>query len=301
MEGYRELELFIGPLQEWKGMRDVGAIRLVCNGNRETIRIDASVSKSIVSTTNTATLNIYNLSADTRHALERGGTSMKLYAGYEGEAKALVFSGSILRSVTERQGTDIITTVHCLTGAGPLVKSATSKTFTYGVPVAEAVRSLASTIPGIILDPTNINVSGQIGYAGWSFVGPTKEALDKLAYQFGFSWSINDGKFIAVQDGKSIGSRVLLTSATGLRKVSPRLTSLWQIQEGVDIQTMFYPGVNPYTVVRVRSEVSPEQNNGDYVVHTIEYNLAPKSNAWDMDITSFTFYGGGGSGNWING
>lgn len=290
MEGYRELELYIGPLPEWKGQDENGARKLVCNGNRNTMRIDASISKSVVGAFNTATLQMYNLSQDTRHLLNRGGLRMALYAGFENEAKSMVFSGSILRAVSERQGTDIVTTVHCLTGAGPLIRSVTSKTFTYGVSVAEAVKILAESIPGITPDKTNINVSGQIGYAGWSFVGPTKDALDKLGYQFGFSWSINDGTFVAVQDGKPIGNRVLLTSATGLRKISPRLTTLYQIQEGVDIQSMFYPGVNPYTTVRVRSEVAPEYN-GDYCVHTMEYSLAPKTDAWDMSMTSFFVFG----------
>lgn len=290
MEGYRELELFIGPFQEWRGQKQVGAIKLVSNGNIDTLRIDADINKTITSAFNSATITIYNLSKETRQAIRKSGVRISIYAGYEGYAKEVAFSGGIMSSVSWRQGPDIITRIFCLAGGGPLARSTTSKTYTYGVPVADVVKEIAGTIPGVVADKKNINVQGTIGYAGWSFAGMTKDALDKLAYQFGFSWSINDGQFVAVQDKKNIGGRVLLNSANGLRKVSPRLTGLMQIQEGVDIQASYYPNVNPGNVVTVRSEMQPDLN-GSYEVHTVDYRLAPKTDAWEMNITSFTTYG----------
>ena len=73
MEGYRELELYIGPLPEWKGQKENGARKLICNGSKDTMRIDASVSKTVVGAFNTATLQMYNLSQDTRHLLKQDG------------------------------------------------------------------------------------------------------------------------------------------------------------------------------------------------------------------------------------
>lgn len=288
MEGCREIELFIGPLEEWRGNVGTGAIGLICNGNNTTMRIDVNISKTIVSVSNNAEISIYNLSTDTRHML-RAGLRVRLYAGYEGEAKEMIFSGGIMAVETERQGTDIITKMTCLSGSGPLVRSTTSKTYSHGVKVADAVREIASTIPGIVVDPTNIKVSGSIGYAGWSVVGSTKDALDRLANQYGFSWSIDNEKFVAVQDGRAVGGRVLLDSSNGLRKVSPRLTGPLFYQEGVDIQATYCPGVYPGTSVTVHSELQNIRKT--YAVHSASYSLAPKTGAWDMRLTSFFTFG----------
>lgn len=286
MEGYRELELYIGPFQEWKGQQNVNAIKLVCNGNNDTLRIEANVSKTIVSEANTATVIIHNLSQETREALRNQNVSIRLCAGYEGYEKETVFTGGVKSAVSWRQGTDIVTRLVCLSGAGPLVRSTTSKTYTRGVPVVDIVKELAETIPGITADPTNIKINGTIGYAGWSFAGMTKDALDKLAYQFGFSWSINDGQFVAVQDRKYLDGKLLLNSANGLRKVSPRLTGLEQFQEGVDIEALYTPGVNPNHTVQVRSEFDNELR--EYFVYSVDYILSPKTENWEMRITTFT-------------
>lgn len=288
MSERRELELFIGPLEEWRGNQGTGALQIKCNGNNDTLRIDASISKTIVSVSNTAEISIYNLSQDTRHML-RAGLRVRLEAGFEGEAKEMVFSGGIMAVETEKQGTDIITKVSCLSGSGPLVRSTTSKTYTHGVKVADAVREIASTIPGVVPDPANIKVPGTIGYSGWSFVGSTKEALDRLANQYGFSWSIDNEKFVAVQDGRAVGGRVLLDNSNGLRKVSPRLTGPLFFQEGVDIQATYCPGVYPGTSVTVHSELQNIRKT--YAVHTANYSLAPKTGAWDMRLTSFFTFG----------
>lgn len=288
---YRELELYIGPLQEWKGNKGkTRAIKIVSNGNVNTLKVHANISKHCVSIMNQSTIQIWNLSRETINAIRRGGVSVNLYVGYENQQKELLYSGGVIATKTARQGTDFITTLICLTGGSNLMRSTTSKTYTNGVSVADAVTELAQSIPGITVDKTNINVAGNIGLAGWSFVGSTKDALDKLAYQFGFSWNIQDGAFVAVQDGKTTGRGVLLNATTGLRMISPRLTGPLAIQEGVDIQALWQPNTGPGRLVRVVSETNPELN-GSYACHSIEYDLCPKDESWDMSITSFFTFG----------
>lgn len=289
MDGYREIEVYIGPLQEWKGMSNVNAIKLVCNGNRDTLRIDTSISKSIRSLKNTATVTIYNLSEETRNALKNKSVSIKIYAGLEGQEKEMVFGGGILAATSYRQGPNIITKLSCRTGIGPAVKAVVSTTYTHGVPVKDIVRELASKLDGVTVDPTNINVEGTIGYAGWSYAGYVSAALDKLAYQFGFSWTDQDGKFVAIQDGKSTNSKLLLDSEHGLRKVSPRLTGPLEVQEGVDIQATYCPGANPGSQVSLRSEF--EKRTTSFIIHSVSYTLSPKTDSWDMSISSFKNFG----------
>lgn len=291
-EGYREIELYIGPLREFetkKDSRSIG-IQLISNGNIGTPKIHVSCEKTIISATNQCVITIWNLSQKTISALKTAGASVKVYVGYEGKEKTLLFTGGIYSVKTDRQGPDFVTTLTCLAGASNMIRAVTSKSYAAGVDLKSAVMELAQQIPGITPDPANINLKGTIGYAGWSFVGSTKDALDKLAYQFGFSWSIDNGTFKAVQDGATTGQRILLNSATGLRKVSPRLTGPLQIQEGVDILSQFVPNVNPGSTVRVVSETNPDLN-GDHTCYTVGFDLCPKDETWDMSITTFRVAG----------
>lgn len=287
---FRELEVYIGPFKEWKGAKldKKQSIRLISNGNKDTLKISANIHKSAASFWHTCTLQIYNLSQSTRKALE-SGLSVNVFAGYEGQEKELVYRGGIVYTNTERRGSDIITTVSCSTAMGGLLLSNTSKTYTQGVSVASIVKELAETIPGVSVDPTNIKISGTIGYAGFSFIGSTKDALDKLAYQYGFTWTIDNDVFVAVKDGQYISDGVILNAANGLRKVSPRIDGLWLYQDGADIEAQYQPNAGLWKIIRVESQLNPTMNK-KYACHEISYNLSPKDEAWDMHIVNLLIF-----------
>lgn len=287
----RELVFEIGPFGEWETVKDsqVG-IRIVSNGNINTLKATLHCQKNIVAVPNNAEIRIWNLKPSTRQALKKAGLYIKAYAGYEGGSHELLFSGSIEATKTKRVGADIVTTLVCLTGSSALVRSTFSKTYEQGVPVSQIVTEMAQSIPGIVVNPTKINVSGTIGYKGFSYMGSTKFGLQKLADQYGFSWSINNGTFVAIEDLKSRQTTILLNRNSGLKEVSPRMFGIMQVQEGVDISCVYTQGIEAGHVVRVVSGVSPELS-GSYTCHTIEYDLSPKENQWDMRIESFLEYG----------
>lgn len=289
MNGYqRELIVEIGPFQEWEGVsiRNDPNIRLVSNGNIDSFKIKVRIQKNKLSIPNMSTIEIWNLKRQTRQSLKTAGLSIKVYAGYEYGSKELLYTGSIEGVITQRQGTDIVTNLVCFTGTNSLLRSVVSKTYEKNIPLKQIVTEIAQEIPGVIVDPKNITLTGYAGYNGWSFVGSTKHALDKLADQFGFSWSINNGIFMATMDGKPIKTNILLDEKSGLMNVSPRLSGPEQIQEGVDITCLYRQNIQPGHLIRVDSKISPELS-GTYECHTIEYDLCPKENNWTMEIQFF--------------
>lgn len=283
----RELVFEIGPFSEWEKKKDTQVgIKIVSNGSLNTFKATLNCQKNILAIPNNATIMIWNLKKETRQALKKTGLYIKAYAGYEGGSHELLFSGSLEATKTRRVGPDIVTTLVCMTGTSNLVRSIFSKTYEQGVPIKKIVTEMAESIPGIVIDPTKINVSGTIGYGGFSYAGSTKFGLQKLADQYGFSWSINNGTFVAMDDMKSRRTQILLNKASGLKEVSPRMFGINQIQEGVDISCIYIQGIDAGHTIRVVSEVSPELN-GEYMCHTIEYDLCPKENQWDMTINTF--------------
>lgn len=288
----RELVFEIGPFAEWESKKDgqVG-IRITSNGNLDTLKATLRCQKNILAVPNNAEIMIWNLKTETRQALKKTGLYIKAYAGYQGGSHELLFSGSIEATKTKRVGADIVTTLVCMTGSASLVRSTFSKTYEKGVPVKQIVTEMAEQIPGIVVDPTKINVSGTIGYKGFSYMGSTKFGLQKLADQYGFSWSINNGTFVAMDDLSYRQTTILLNRDSGLKEVSPRMFGINQVQEGADISCVYTQGIEAGSVVRVVSGVSPEMT-GYYTCHTIEYDLSPKENQWDMTINSFVIGAG---------
>lgn len=283
--GFREIEVYIGPFLEWQGMKlnKNQAIKLVSNGNNNTLKISAHIEKSITPITDTATLTIYNLREETRRALKRG-LSVYIFAGYENQEKELVYHGGITNYVSDKMGPDIVTKILCYTAQASVIMAKSEVTYTDGVDVKDVVIELAQKFEGVTVDPINVNVKGKIGYSGFSFLGQTKDALNKLAKQYGFTWTINDDVFYAQTDGEYTPSNIILTVQNGLRKVSPRLTGPWANQEGVDISAMYQPNVAPWKNIRVVSELNPNLSD-KYVCHNLQYDLSPKDNMWDMSLT----------------
>ena len=283
----RELVVEIGPFQEWEDKKDsqVG-VRIVSNGNLNTLKMTLHCQKNILATPNNAEIRIWNLKQSTRQSFKQTGLYVRAYAGFEGGEHELLFTGSLEATKVQRVDSDIVTTLVCMTGESNLARSTFNKTYEQGVPVSQVVTEMANAIPGIVVDPTNINVEGTIGNNGFSYAGSTRNGLQKLADQYGFSWSINNGTFVAIKDMTGRKTSVVLNRNSGLKEVSPRMFGINQIQEGVDISSIYMQGIDPCHVIRVESMVSPELT-GEYVCHTIDYDLSPKENQWDMTINSF--------------
>jgi len=283
---YREIEVYIGPFEEWKGkvLNKAQSIHLVSNGNNNTLRIAVSVHRAILSFC-TCQLNIWNLSEGTRDSLKKE-MSVYVFAGFEGrDDKEMVFFGGIRNVNSTRQGPDVITTIDCLTSNGAYMRASISKTYTEGVKVKEIVKEMASTLEGVIVDPTEIDVEGELGPSGFSCCASTMDALNNLGGQFGFSWTVDNGIFKAKTDGKFNNVQRVLNATNGLRKVSPRLFGPWAVQRGADIEAQYLPNFNLRDKVKAESELNKNLTNV-YGINEINYNLCPKDNSWDMHIVS---------------
>ena len=286
-----ELIVEIGPFQEWEGKNEPGSLKIVSNGDINSMKIKVHVEKTKIYIPNLARISIWNLKRSTIDSLKTAGKEVRVYAGIQGYEKEYLYKGSLMGVVTERQGTDYVTTLTCQTSGSNLIRSVVSKTWTEGVAVDQVVREIVATIPNVTYDPLNNTIKGTIGYKGFSFVGTASTALTKLGNQFGFSWNINNGVFVVTMDGTPRRTGIVLNSRSGLRKVSPRLSGILQIQDGVDIYCVYQQNIEPGQLIRVESSVSPKLN-GSYEAHTIEYDLCPKEDEWDMSISFFSYIGG---------
>lgn len=287
-EGYRALELIIGPFATWEGQKtEAGAISILSTGSADTFKIRANINKSINSVTTLSTISIYNLKQDTINRLSTQGLRVKLLAGYENGNMEVLYVGAIKAVTSEKVSTDMITQLWCIPSANN-IKTQYSKTYSAGTKISSVIRDIASTIPGIIIDPTMIDVPGTIGKAGWSYMGDANSALNRLAFQFGFSWTIDGEVFYAFPDGKGRNTGIVLDETTGLKKVSPQLFGLFSFQKGLDVESMYVQGIHPFNKYEINSKIVPTAR-GQYLVHTVQYDLCPKTDQWTMSISFLDF------------
>ena len=291
MSYQHELIVEIGPVEEWQKKNDSNTgLRLVSNGDIDSMKIRANIEKTIVGVPNHARISIWNLSRKTRDAIKKPGLSVVVWAGNQGDKKEKLYTGSLLTAPTQRSGADWITTLICRTAYSNLVQNIISKSWNRDVTLDSVLREIVAQIPNVIYDPENKDITGKIGFNGFSYIGTPYGALNKLGDQFGFSWNIDNDVFHAIMDTKTTRTGIDLNSMSGLRKVSPRLSGIMQMQVGLDVLAIYRSGVQTGQLFRVEPTTDTSLT-GNYKVHTIEYDLCPKDNTWDMSITTFILLG----------
>lgn len=287
----RRLVITLGPLEEWRGLSRGEVVRFEGNGTPFGLRVSASLEKILMGVAGPSCISVTNLARDTREAIRANLTKITVQAGHTNEELELLFQGSVLSVTSGRSGTDIVTRIQAVPGYGALVRGMSSRTFSNGMPLRDAVAALASDLPGLRLGELT-GITGTFGAGGWSFAGTTRDGLTQLAEEYGFSWHVVDGAFHAVGDRAAIGGVLELSGDSGgLLHVSPLLADPTQVRTGVNIRALFQPGVEPGRLVRVRSTVSPGLN-GDYRVHTLRLQLDSHGGEWGMDMEAFSLQEG---------
>lgn len=287
----RRLVVTLGPLEEWRGASGQG-IEIKSDGTLQTLRIAATVQKTIMAQPMPSQISVYNLSEETRNALKRSLTKITLQAGWENTELRTVFQGSVLNAFSERNGPDIVTKIIALPGYGALVRGVSSAAFGPGAPAITAVTKLAQDLPGVNVSAANMyGITSNLGPQGWAFAGATKDGLTRLAEEHSFSWSIQDGNFVALGDTVALPSRVNLNGENGgLINVAPLLNGPLQMQIGVKIRALYIPGTAPGSAVQVTSQIN-KGLSGIYRIHTSSVSLDTQAETWYMDLQSFRFGG----------
>ena len=284
----------VGPLEEWRGGGNSNlAVSFLGDGSQNSFRIKFNIVKHVVSTGTPSTITIFNLSDGLRKALQKRNIQVSLSVGWANTDLVLLFTGSLLASIS-RGGPDIQTDLICMAGHGGLSRTVVSETYAGGMSVKSIVHDLAKKIPGVTIDPKNIDIPEvkRMGGQGFSFVGTVNESLDKLSRVYGFSWHIDNKVFYAISDKTPFGTGIPLISYKNgfLLKVEPILTSPFQIRSGVVINSLLNPAIKPGGRVQVESKLAPELNN-IYTAHSVNYAGDTGGSQWECRIES-QFFGG---------
>ncbi len=267
------------------------------DGSENRLRIAARISKQFSMSTPT-NIMICNLSPDTRSSLERGKTKIKIETcwrdGPRGGDWEEAFFGNLMSSQTYRSGTDLVTTIFAIPGLDGLSRANKNKMYK-SISVKDVVNELAQEVASksngsVTCDQKNCQgIEGKIGEEGWGATGECKNSLNRLSYQYGFSWSITDKQFRATGD-KTKGNKVTTIQDPELIDINPRFSGNLQWVTGISWTCQYNAALLPHDGIRFKSSI-PENNQryGDtYKIIEVTHDI--DSHSSQSFITSGSAY-----------
>lgn len=227
------------------------------------LRIAFQVIKSLSWSTNTASIQIYNLSSDKRAKLKDYGDEVTIYAGYTEEAGSqLLFVGDTTRVSHLFEQPEIITSFECGDGERTLNQRYVSVSFSEDISARTIIQNVASQV-GLNIGyfaPTPSGVS-EIYLNGFQDLDLVKNIIEKCSNKLKLTQSIQNGKlFLVPPQGSTEKPPVVISQNTGMVGVPQRYTykrlDLWRggPKQGYKVKTLLRPDILPGDRVRLISE-----------------------------------------------
>lgn len=166
-----------------------------------------SITRSRVFNDNSASINIFNASADTRNRILTRGSNVLIYGGYKDEGEGLLYQGSIIDSQSVHSGAEWITTLQAQSFRSlthPFVDTPVAVKFAPGATADKVVDYLASQL-GLV--PVGLEMAKKVELpCGFIWVGSISGALQALGQKL---------KFMGYQLFQDLGELVVYSVTAG--------------------------------------------------------------------------------------
>jgi hypothetical protein len=247
------------------------------------LRTRFRVYKNGDSTPNKAEIAIYNLSADSRHYIEKAAKAKDaiiLEAGYKAE-HGLLFTGRLELGDSEtrgrhnhhHQGSDWVTTCEGRDGAREYRAIVISKSFGPKVSDETVIHELAKAM-GVTVGTIKGLTKVQFNH-GRALSGAVSSELNAMCAKQGVRWSIQDGVIQVLPYATALDSTATVISpATGMVG-SPQRT-----ERGIKLLSLLRPGLNPGKLL----DVQAADLKGRFVLEKIEHYGDTHENDWYSEI-----------------
>ena len=249
------------------------------------LRLSFSVVKSDKPDANTARVEIYNLSQDSRAQIESTDNRMILSAGYLQDVIKVLAVGDITSFYTEQRNGDNITVIEAGDGIRALTDTRISISYEEGISAQSIVDDIANALTLEAVD----NLADLTGTYrnGFTFAGQAKQALEELAHRFNFEWSIQNG-VLQILPRREADTReiVVLTPETGMIGSPQAMDDVGvnisenKEQVGITLSCQLQPRLVPGGVV----EVISRDYNGLYRITEVEHTGDTRSQSWTSTI-----------------
>ena len=209
------------------------------------LRIKFKGKKTEESKPNCMDIEIYNLSQNSRTALEGKNVLITLEAGYE-DTSEVIFRGDITKVVHTKEGADIVSKMEIADGGNKFRNARVSKGIPPGAKVKQVINELVDATG---LTKGSITGIPEAQYAnGITLQGLAKDRLDDVCASHDLNWSIQDGAIQIVPKKKTTLDEIIVVSPdTGL------IGSPSKTKEGIEFKTLLQPTLKPGKRVKIES------------------------------------------------
>lgn len=255
------------------------------------VTFDISKSSDNKKKTNSAAIEIYNLSDEHIKLLDTDYPAAVFEAGYldTGGAQRL-FSGQVTHVTTRKSGTDRITQVTLGTGYVELNHQVLSEFVPEGQSPKDAANRLVKAIGADrgVFNGTNLNNPLLYGYP---LSGTPKEMLNELCEKYACNWQLDDG-VVYIHDNdrgnsENFQEAYVLSKYTGLIETPYRVSGDRQRSKkdkvkkpGVQMKILLNPDIRAGDIIRLEDTLI----TGWFKVESLRHTGGWRSPSWYTEI-----------------
>lgn len=277
----RQYELIIGDYNSGEGLlvKDLQ------------VTFDISKSSDNKKRTNSASIEVYNLSNDHLKILDTDYPAAVFSAGYldTGGVKRL-FSGQVTNVSTRKSGADRVTQLQMGTGYTELNHQVLSEFVPEGQSPKDAANRLIKAIGADrgVFNGTNLNSSLIYGYP---LSGTPKEMLDEICEKYACNWQLDDG-VVYIHDNdrgntENFAQAYVISKYTGLIESAYRVsgdrkrsTKDKAKKPGVQMKILLNSDIRAGDIIRLEDTLI----TGWFKVDTVRHSGGWRSSGWYTEI-----------------
>lgn len=258
--------------------------------NITSLRFTFKIKRSYRPKPDESVFEIYNISPATRELLStvltyNGPNELPVYKfnnislelGY-GELKE-VFRGEIFSITHEPRGPDIITKIISNDGLTDYAKSKIAITLAAGATDRDVIYECLAAMPNTELGSVDVMVEKPLPRASTLF-GRCRKVLGTANINQGRTWSIRNGRYIAIADDSAEQTEVYLLSLHSGMIDAPKRGS----DGGVEVQCLANPNITLNTQIAIES-ITDATFNGQYKVLEMEFVGDTHGSDWTQKLT----------------
>jgi hypothetical protein len=239
-------------------------------------RISFSIKKTGTSDKNTCTLQIYNLSKETRNVLNIPGSLLTVNAGYDNAET--IFVGNIYYTTSKKSYPDIIFVIEAKDGEDALELTRDSVSFKEGVSIKQILKAVQNKFKiALKTDIKKLIFDNKSYGSGFCFTGKLKGLLDTICKDANLQWSVQNNQ-LKFYNNRSLDytTTIYINQDTGMINSPERIkiskgekTDKVEI-DGICIVSLLQPKAEPGGVIEVSSEEIGEKKQ--FKIDTVEHS-----------------------------
>ena len=252
---------------------------------------DISKTSNNKDKTNSASIEIYNLSNDSLKLLDVDYPTAVFSAGYRDIGIKRLFAGQVTGVSTRKSGADRVTQILMGGAYTELNHQVLSSLVAPGRTVKDVADDIRKAIPGVSRSVFNgTNLSNPIIY-GYPLQGTPKDMLNELSEKYALDWQIDDGVLYVHDNTRGNSEKFedayVISKYTGLIENAYRVTGDARRskkdkakKQGVQFKMLLNPDIVPGDIIKLEDVLF----NGYFKVTDMRFSGDWRGAAWYTEV-----------------